>query len=123
MEMSRPQAGFTLIESLVSLSILLIGLLALAMLQNVAFKANTMARNRMAAVILASERIERLSRLGASAATTGTASLNVDGRSFSETWTCSNAPTATNGSKVVAMQVNWSDVWGSQTVRYPTVIR
>ena len=123
MEMRRPQAGFTLIESLVSLSILMIGLLALAMLQNVAFKADTMARNRMAASILASERIERLSRLGASNFATGTASLNVDGRSFAESWTCSTAPTATNASKIVDMQVNWSDVWGSQNVRFPTVVR
>lgn len=123
MEVKRGQAGFTLIESMVSLSILLIGLLALAMLQNVAFKANTMARNRMAATILASERIERMSRLGASAAATGTATLNRDGKNFSQSWTCANAPTVTNGSKTVDMQVNWSDVWGSQTVRFPTVVR
>jgi hypothetical protein len=82
-----------------------------------------LARNRMAATILASERIERLSRMGTANFATGTASTNVDGRTFSQTWTCSNAPTATNASKIVDMQVQWSDMWGSQTVRFPTVVR
>ena len=124
MEVRRSkQSGFTLVESMVSLSVLLIGLLALAMMQNVSFKANTAARNRMAATILASQRIERMSRLGATATVTGSGSTSVDGRTFSESWACSAAPTATNGSKVVNMQVQWSDTWGTQTLSFPTVVR
>ena len=119
----RQAAGFTLIETLVSMSVLLIGLLALAMMQNASFRADTMARNRTAAAILASQQIERMSRLGASSVATGTGSTNVDGRNFSQTWTLSTAPTATNGSKIVNMQVTWSDLYGSQSMTFPTVIR
>lgn len=124
MEVRRPaQSGFTLIESLISLTILLVGLLALSMLQNVSFRADTMARNRTAAAILASQQIERMSRLGVANVNTGTGTATVDGRAFAQTWTCSNAPTATNGSRLVNMQVQWSDLYGSQTITFPTVVR
>jgi type II secretion system protein I len=125
MEVRRRQAqsGFTLIESMVAMTILLIGLLALAMMQNVAFRANTLARNRTAAMILASQQIERLSRLGSANVSTGTGTSNVDGRNFTQSWACSVAPTATNNSKIVNMSVQWSDQWGSQTILFPTVVR
>jgi len=124
MELKRGRAaGFTLIESMVSLSILLVGLLALAMMQNVAYRAGTMARNRTAAMILASQQIERMSRLGAGSATTGTGSTKVDGRNFAQTWTCSNAPSVTNSSKIVNMEVQWTDLYGSQKITFPTVVR
>lgn len=118
------EKGFTLIESMVALTILLVGLLALAMMQNVAFRANTYARNRTNATILASERIERLSRLGAGNFAAGTASSNVEGRNFSQTWTTATAPAVTNNAQSVQVQVNWSDAWhSSQSVQFPTVVR
>jgi type IV pilus assembly protein PilV len=119
----RAQAGFTLVESLVALTVLLIGLLALAMLQNVAYRANTLARNTTAATILASERIERLNRLGAANVSTGTGSATVDGMSFSESWKTTAAPSVDNGARSVDMQVQWSDQWGSHKVTFPTVVR
>lgn len=126
MEVRRSaQSGFTLIESLISLTILLVGLLALSMLQNVSFRADTQARNRSAAAILASQRIEQFSRLGAANVSSGSGSANVDGRSFAQTWTSSNAPTVTNGSRIVTMQVQWSDNYSNrtETISFPTVVR
>lgn len=117
------ESGFTLVESMVALTILLVGLLALSMMQNVAFRANTFARNRTNATILASDSIERLSRLGAGNFTSGSAAANVEGRDFSQSWTSATAPSVTNNAQTVQMQVNWSDQWGSQTVQFPTVVR
>jgi len=117
------EAGFTLIESMVAMTILLVGLLALAMLQNTAFRANSLARNRSAATVIASERIERLNRLGAGNFTAGTASRTVDGRQFTESWTIATAPSVTSGAQTVDMQVQWSDQWGNHTIRFPTVVR
>ena len=67
------QSGFTLIESMVGLTILLIGLLALAMLQNVAFRANTAGAQPHGRhdPRLAADRAH-LSRLGSANVSTGT---------------------------------------------------
>ncbi len=117
------EAGFTLIESMVAMTILLVGLLALAMLQNTAHRANSLARNRSAATVIASERIERLSRLGAGNFSAGTATRTVDGRTFTETWTDAAAPSVTNGARQVQTQVTWTDQWGAQSIQFPTVVR
>lgn len=117
------ESGFTLVESLVAMAVLMFGLLALAMLQNVSYRANTLARNRSAATILAHERIERLSRLGAETLTSGSASRVVDGMTFSESWTAAGAPNVNNDAQTVELEVEWTDQWGQHTVSYPTVLR
>lgn len=117
------EAGFTIIESMVAMTILLVGLMALALLQNTAYRANSLARNRSAATVLASERIERLSRLGAGNFTAGSATRTIDGRTFTESWTIATAPSVTSGAQSVQMQVQWSDQWGNHTIQFPTVVR
>lgn len=118
-----PQAGFTLVESLVALAVLMIGMLALAMLQAQSFRANTLARNRSAATVLAHERIERLTRLGAGGFSNGSATRKVDGMTFTESWEAGNAPGVINNAQSVELRVRWTDQWGEHTVRFPTVVR
>ena len=125
MELKRgSQAGFTIIESMVAMLILLVGLMALAMLQNVAFRANSLARNRTTATIMASERIERLSRLGVENVADGSSNANVEGQDFNASWEADPAPSVNNNAEIVQMEVGWSDNWSATNkVKLPTVVR
>ena len=70
--------GFTLVETVVALSITAIALTALAQLFVFATQANADARHATFASILATEKIEQLRSLGAELAPQGAPSLSVD---------------------------------------------
>lgn len=70
--------GFTLVETVVALSITAVALTALAQLFVVATQANADARRATFASILATQKIEQLRSLGADLAPQGSASLSAD---------------------------------------------
>ena len=70
--------GFTLVETLVAISITGVALTALAQLFVIATQANADARRTTFASILATEKIEQLRSLGADLAPQGDASLSAD---------------------------------------------
>jgi prepilin-type N-terminal cleavage/methylation domain-containing protein len=70
--------GFTLIETLVAISITAVALTALAQLFIMATEANADARRTTFASILATEKIEQLRSLGTDLAPQGDASLSAD---------------------------------------------
>ncbi len=63
MAANRSQAGFTILEVLVAVSILAVGLLAVASMQGSAMNANNTAGAITGAVALATDRVEKLAAL------------------------------------------------------------
>jgi len=120
MAVKPPQRGFTIVETLIALSILLVGFLATSMLHVAAARGNTVARNRTIATILAYEHIERLQRLSFENIVSGTDAPALNGRQFSRTWTITGAGA---NSKTVAVTVSWTDQWGTASVTIPGVVR
>ena len=70
--------GFTLVETLVAISITIVALTALAQLFIIGTQADADARRASFASILATQKIEQLRSLGADLAPQGTASLSAD---------------------------------------------
>jgi prepilin-type N-terminal cleavage/methylation domain-containing protein len=70
--------GFTLVETMVALSIVAVALTALAQLFVIAVQADADARRASFASILATQKIEELRSLGADLAPQGSPSLNAD---------------------------------------------
>ncbi len=116
----RPQSGFTIIETLVAMSILLVGFLAMTTLHVSAMRGNSRARRQTLAMILAHQQIERFQRLGGANVTAGSDTAAMDGRSFARSWTVSSNPSI---SPTVQVTVSWTDQWGPGSVTIPSVVR
>lgn len=112
------QAGFTIVEVLLALTIVFVGFLALTKLHVMSARANGLARRQTMATILAYEQIERFHRLGS--ATGGSDTPTMDGFRFQRSWTTS---TNAAGSTSVQMTVQWSDQWGTRNVKIPAILR
>jgi len=111
-----PNAGFTLVESMLTLAIMSVGLLALAGLQITALRGNAWSRRMTTAVSIAEQRIEQLkntpySDIQAEAATQVTAS-NLH---FTRQVTVTNGPLP--NTKSVSVLVSWQDQ--SKTHMFP----
>lgn len=59
----RSEAGFTLVEALIAIVVLVFGLIAITNLMIVAASSNTVANQSTAAAAIASEKLEELKRL------------------------------------------------------------
>jgi type IV pilus assembly protein PilV len=116
-----PNAGFTLIESMLTMVILSIGMLALAGLQVSALRGNALSRRMATAISVAEGKLEQVkntfyANIQAEAATQITASnLN-----FTQQVTVTNGPLA--NTKTVSVIVSWSDKSKTHTVPLATII-
>ena len=124
---SQPQnlRGFTIIEVMVMLVILLIGILLLTRLQGVQVNTGSANRQRTEAVFLAQQTIESLRAYSVIPSTTGAdAYTDIDSGSdsvkglaatYARTWTVTT--TASPAYKTVEVAVTWQDSRGkSETV-------
>ena len=114
-------AGFTLVESLLTLAIMAMSLLALAELQITALRGNTLARSMTTAVSLAEQRLEQLkntsyANIQAEAATQVTAA-NLQ---FTRQVTVTNGPLP--NTKSVSVLVSWQDRAKTHTLPLATII-
>ena len=116
-----PKAGFTLVESMLTLAIMSVGLLALAGLQITALRGNDLSRRRTTAVSIAEQRLEQLKN---------TPYTNIQAEAASEV-TASNLHftrqvTVTNGplpnTKSVSVLVSWQDQSQTHTLPLATII-
>jgi type IV pilus assembly protein PilV len=116
-----PNAGFTLVESMLTLAIMSVGLLALAGLQITALRGNDLSRRMTTAVSIAEQRIEQLKN---------TPYTNIQAEAASEV-TASNLHftrqvTVTNGplpnTKSVSVLVSWQDQSKTHTLPIATII-
>ena len=116
-----PNAGFTLVESMLTLAIMSVGLLALAGLQITALRGNALSRSMTTAVSIAEQRIEQLKNtpypnIQAEAATQVTAA-NLH---FTQQVTVTNGPLP--NTKSVSVLVSWQDQAKTHTLPLATII-
>ena len=116
-----PNAGFTLVESMLTLAIMSMGLLALAGLQITALRGNALSRRMTTAVSIAEQRLEQLkntsyTNIQAEAATLVTAS-NLQ---FTRQVTVTNGPLP--NTKSVSVLVSWQDQATTHTLPIATII-
>src|SRR5262245_38539462 len=107
-----PNAGFTLLESLLALVILSLGLLALARLQMSSLRGNALSRDMITAVAIAEDKTEQLKNtpfvnIQAESAT----QVIVSNRNFTRAVTVTDdAPDGLSGTtKIVRVVVSWQD--------------
>jgi type IV pilus assembly protein PilV len=116
-----PNAGFTLVESMITLAILSVGLLALAGLQITTLRGNALSRRMTTAVSIAEQRTEQLKNtpytdIQAEVATQVTAS-NLH---FTRQVTVTNGPLP--NTKSVSVLVSWQDQSKTHTFPIATII-
>ena len=116
-----PNAGFTLVESLLTLAIMSMSLLALAGFQITALRGNALARRMTTAVSIAEQRLEQLkntsyTNIQAEAATQVTAS-NLH---FTRQVTVTTGPLP--NTKSVSVLVSWQDQATTHTLPIATII-
>ena len=116
-----PNAGFTIVESLLTLAIMSMSLLALAGLQITALRGNALSRSMTTAVSIAEQTIEQLKNtsyvnIQAEAATQVTAS-NLH---FTRQVTVTNGPLP--NTKSVSVLVSWQDQSKTHTLPIATII-
>lgn len=132
---AREQAGFSLIETLIALTILSIGMLALGLLQIGAMKGNSNAAGRTNAVNIAQSFMDDLKARSTSdslledsnnpaadfAYSPGSVT-GADGRAYTVSWSVeANAPFS--GAKTLTLFVRWEDQkFGASKVVMKTVI-
>src|SRR5215475_2280810 len=114
-------AGFTLVESMLTLAIVSIGLLALSGLQITALRGNALSRRMTTAVSIAEQSIEQLkntsyTNIQAEAATQVTAA-NLH---FTRQVTVTNGPLP--NTKSVSVLVSWQDQSRTHTLPLATII-
>ena len=116
-----PNAGFTLVESMLTLAIMSVGLLALAGLQITALRGNALSRSMTTAVSIAEESLEQLKNkpytdIEAEATTQVTASH----LRFTREVTVTNGPLP--DTKSVSVLVSWQDQSKTHTLPIATII-
>jgi type IV pilus assembly protein PilV len=116
-----PNAGFTLVESVLTLAIMSVGLLALAGLQITALRGNAFSRNMTTAVSIAEQSLEQLKNtpytdIAAEAATQVTASH----LQFTRQITVTTGPLP--DTKSVNVLVSWQDQGQTHTLPLATII-
>ena len=117
--------GFTLLETLVALSILAFALAGLSMLMLGNVQTGLDAR-RLAAAALAQQKLEDLRAFGYSAATgSGSETLSESGGTtsvtpFTRSWTVATGGTA--GTKNLTITVAWSDQQGSHQFQLRSIL-
>lgn len=121
------QAGFTLLETCISLVVMMIGGLGIAAVFAFAIKNNTGARDRAAAIAVAQQELERLRNLpfkdAALNATVGTVTpvvVSSGGRSYSLRTTIQNTTPTVKTIWIEVTPQNSSDPWARNSVQLTT---
>jgi prepilin-type N-terminal cleavage/methylation domain-containing protein len=121
--MRRPLAsarGFTLVEALVAIVILVVGVLGAASLTGALMQSNRDATDRTRALELLRHKVEHIQSQGYYEVVTGSDARTVGGVTFTRAWTVTpDSPTA--GLRDVQVNVTWTDQDGNHTVRTRTL--
>jgi prepilin-type N-terminal cleavage/methylation domain-containing protein len=116
-----PNAGFTLVESMLTLTIMSMSLLALAGLQITALRGNALSRSITTAVAIAAQRIEQLKNTSfANIQAEGATQVTASNLHFTRQVTVTNGPLP--NTKSVIVFVSWQDQAKTHTVPLATII-
>ena len=104
--MKRSQTGFSLIESMIALTVLAITMLGLVQLYGVAIRTNSLARYSTMSLSVAQQQLEQLQTEFGNELDTGTASPNLTAGTHGPiTMTLAAPPGSGSGDRV--FEVNW----------------
>lgn len=116
----RRSKGFTLVEVLVAIVMLVVGALGAASLTAALMQSNRDATDRTRALELVRHRVEQIQAQGYYEVVTGSDTRTVGGVTFSRTWTvAANNPVP--GLRSVVVSVSWTDQDGNHTVQTQTL--
>ena len=122
--------GFTILESMIALAVILIGILAITQMQTTQISASSSSRQRVEATLLAQQVIEGL-RAYATVPTTAGVTAYADiangsdavasaGIAYARSWTVETKTAPDH--KVVAVTVSWKGTGKTDTVTLTTII-
>lgn len=118
--LTRPARGFTLIEVLVAIVMLVLGVIGAASLTAALMQLNRDATDRTRALELVRHKIEHIQSQGYYEVITGGDTRTVGGVTFTRSWTVTpNSPIP--GLRDVVLGVSWTDQDGSHTVQARTL--
>ncbi len=116
-----PNAGFTLVESMLTLAIMSMGLLALAGLQITALRGNALSRRMTTAVSIAEQRLEQLKNTSyTNIQAEAVAQVTASNLHFTRQVTVTNGPLP--NTKSVSVLVSWQDQATTHTLPIATII-
>ena len=116
-----PNAGFTLVESMLTVAIMGVGLLALAGLQITALRGNDLSRRMTTAVSIAEQKLEQLKNTPYTNIQTEAASeVTASNLHFTRQVTVTNGPLP--NTKSVSVLVRWQDQSKTHTLPLATII-
>jgi type IV pilus assembly protein PilV len=116
-----PTAGFTLVESMLTLAIMSVGLLALAGLQITALRGNDLSRRMTTAVSIAEQRLEQLKNTPyTNIQAEATSAVTASNLHFTRQVTVTNGPLP--NTKSVSVLVSWQDQSQTHTLPLATII-
>ena len=116
-----PNAGFTLVESMLTVAIMGVGLLALAGLQITALRGNDLSRRMTTAVSIAEQKLEQLKNTPYTNIQTEAASeVTASNLHFTRQVTVTNRPLP--NTKSVSVLVSWQDQSQTHTLPIATII-
>ena len=116
-----PNAGFTLVESMLTVAIMGVGLLALAGLQITALRGNDLSRRMTTAVSIAEQKLEQLKNTPYTNIQTEAASeVTASNLHFTRQVTVTNGPLP--NTKRVSVLVSWQDQSKTHTLPIATII-
>jgi len=125
----RDKKGFSLVEFMIAISILGIGLLALAGLQSTAIRGNRTSKDVTSAILLAEKKMEELKNTSFTALANGTfndsnnplTSTGGTGGIFTRSWTISTYSGSTY-MKQITITITWTEGGLSKSASLDTVI-
>jgi type IV pilus assembly protein PilV len=116
-----PNAGFTLVESMLTLAIMSMTLLALAGLQITALRGNALSRRITTATSIAEQRIEQLKNISyANIQAEDATQVTASNLHFTRQVTVTNGPLP--NTKSVSVLVSWQDQSKTHTLPIATII-
>jgi type IV pilus assembly protein PilV len=116
-----PDAGFTLVESMLTVAIMAVGLLALAGLQVTALRGNDLSRRMTTAVSIAEQKLEQLKNTPYTNIQTEAASkVTASNLHFTRQVIVTNGPLP--NTKSVSVLVSWQDQSQTHTLPLATII-
>lgn len=125
----RDKKGFSLVEFMIAISILAIGLLAVAGLQSTAIRGNLLSKGTTSAILLAEKKMEEFKNTSFASLTNGTfqdpsnplTDIGGSGGRFNRSWTISTYSGSAN-MKQITITITWTEGGLSKSTSLDTVI-
>jgi len=121
MRFSKSEQGFTLVEVLVALCILVVGILGTITVTATVMSGNSLAKRMSTASTLAQYKMEELKTTDYAGLASSSSPETVD-RLYSRSWTVSAADTPAAGMKTIEVTVSFSWQGATGTVTFDSIV-